>query len=465
MLQELFMNVVTMSLTATPIIVIVLLVRMVLKSAPKKISYALWAVVLFRLLCPFSFETSYSFVPEQIASGEVTDSLANWFVDENEINDDEIIVEGTTPTDIVRESSTSIFSIVWVGGIALFVFYSLGLLMKLKRQLVSSIPYKGNVFLSDHIDFPFVLGIVNPKIYLPSTMPESDYVHTILHEMYHIKRKDHVVKGLAFAALCIHWFNPLVWIAFLLAMTDMEMSCDEAILSQAGEGMKAEYSISLLGFASGKRYLPATFLAFGEVSPKARIKNVLKWKKSSMLFSISATVFAIIVGVICLSNPKEEKNLVRTETLLYEELTEEEAYDLLTERYFFRPVEFGYLPEGLVFESMEMNLKDRYTKLHYERSDGAWLDLYVAERYMATNPMFYFIVDDELPHSKPVISYEVEAKERGPIQVSVGEHNVSSYLVIRSIFAGHLGEEYVIHSYNIQTQEYDLILKNMRFSK
>ena len=283
--------------------------------------------------------------------------------------------------------------------------------------------------------------------------------------MYHIKRKDHVVKGLAFAALCIHWFNPLVWIAFLLAMTDMEMSCDEAILSQAGEGMKAEYSISLLGFASGKRYLPATFLAFGEVSPKARIKNVLKWKKSSMIFSVSATVFAIIVGVICLSNPKEEKNLVRTETLLYEDMTEDEAYDLLTERYFFRPVEFNYLPEGLVFESMEMNLKDRYTKLHYERNDGAWLDLYVAERYMATNPRFCFIVDDDLPHSKPVISYEVEAKERGPIQVSVGEHHVSSYLVIRSIFAGHLGEEYVIHSYNIQTQEYDSILKNMRFSK
>ena len=134
MLQELFIKVITMSLTAVPIILVVMLARMALRAAPKMISYALWSVVIFRLLCPFSFEMSYSFVPEQIASGEVTESLTSLLLDESEINHGEIIVDETEPTDTVRQSSGSVFSIIWVGGIAVVAFYSVGLLMKLLSQ-------------------------------------------------------------------------------------------------------------------------------------------------------------------------------------------------------------------------------------------------------------------------------------------------------------------------------------------
>lgn len=339
MLQELFMDIVTMSLTAVSIIVVVLLARMVLKFAPKVISYALWSVVLFRLLCPFSFEMNFSLVPAQLASGGVIETYADSYVgdikvyEQGSVEYDEALEQGMSPatdsgTYIVAtadgskqaktfgEAAGPILSTIWIAGIVALISYSMVALTKLKRKLIGSILYKGNVYIADYIDSPFVLGIVKPKIYLPSTMPESEYTYTILHELHHIKRMDHVVKLFAFTALCIHWFNPLVWLAFVLAMTDMEMSCDEAVLRQIGESVKAEYSVSLLGFASGKRYVPATFLAFGEVNPKARIKNVLKWKKPVVIFSMIAVILAVFVGVLCLSNPLEKNYLEKTSSIV-----------------------------------------------------------------------------------------------------------------------------------------------------
>lgn len=339
MLQELFMNVLTMSLTAIPIIMIVLLARIGLKFAPKLISYVLWAVVLFRLLCPFAFEREFSFVPNRIVSGAAVESFADSYTSDIKVYEagtteydkaleqgmkpatdggNYIVVnaEGTKQAKTVGDSLGPVLTGVWLVGIAALVSYSFVSLNQLKKRLTSSVLYRGNVYLADHIDSPFVLGLVRPKIYLPSTMAENEYTYTILHELYHIKRKDHVMKLFAFVAVCLHWFNPLVWLAFVLAMTDMEMSCDEAVLSQMGDSVKAEYSISLLGFASGKRYVPATFLAFGEANPKARIKNVLKWKKPMIVFSMLAAILALVLGILCLSNPLQKNSLEKTSSIV-----------------------------------------------------------------------------------------------------------------------------------------------------
>ena len=214
--------------------------------------------------------------------------------------------------------------------------------------------------------------------------------------------------------------------------------------------------------------MPATFLAFGEVSPKARIKNVLKWKKSSKIFYMSATVLALIVGVICLSNPMEKRDIDRTETLLYADMAETEAYEMLTERYLLRPVEFGYLPDGLELEYVEMNLKDRYTKLHYEESEYVWLDLYVAERYLSTNPQFYMQADEVMYHtlsSDEKASYEVDSNGQRLIQVRVYKSRISEAPVIESYFMGLQREEYIIQSYNISQVEYIRIIENLKFEK
>ena len=300
-------------------------------------------------------------------------------------------------------------------------------------------------------------------------MPESEYIYTILHELYHIKRKDHVLKLIAFMALCIHWFNPLVWLAFGLAMTDMEMSCDEAVLRQIGESAKAEYSISLLGFATGKQYVSATFLAFGEVNPKARIKNVLKWKKPVVIFSVIAVALAIFVGVLCLANPKTHASEGAIDPMAKYDLSKEvAAYEMLEARYLFRPIEFSYLPEGVVYKSVEVNAKDRYTKIHYEGPDTAWIDLYVAELYMTKDPQFFLKVDDamyQVYSGDEKDSYEVEASERGPVQVRVYKSRISDAPVIESYFAGHKGENYVIQSYNIPKEEYNLLMENLKFDK
>ena len=475
MLQELFIDIVNMSLTAVPIILVVLLARMVLKFVPKTVSYALWAVVFFRLLCPFSFEMSFSLVPAQLTSGGVIESYADSYIGEVEVYE-----QGSTEYDVTLEQGAKqaktfgevfvpILSSVWITGIVAIVSYSLWCLAQLKRRLMGSVHYKGNVYLADHIESPFVLGFVKPKIYLPSTMRESEYTYTILHEIYHIKRKDHVVKLIAFTALCIHWFNPLVWLAFGLVMTDMEMSCDEAVLRQIGESAKAEYSISLLGFATGKRYAPAAFLAFGEVNPKARIKNVLKWKKPVAIFSVFAATLAVFVGVLCLANPKNNSSENDFDPMAKYDLSkEEDVYDMLEARYLFRPVEFSYLPEGVVYKSVEVNAKDRYTKIHYEGADTAWIDLYVAELYMTKDPQFLLKVDDSMYQvysGDEKESYEVEASGRGPVQVSVYKSRISDASVIESYFAGHNGAEYVIQSYNVSQEEYKLMIENLRFDK
>ena len=662
--------------------------------------------------------------------------------------------DGTKQAKTVGESIMPVMSVVWIIGIVSLVSYSLGSLTQLKKRLVSSVPYKDNIYLADHIDSPFVLGLVKPKIYLPSTMPESEYAYTILHEVYHIKRMDHLVKGLAFAALCVHWFNPLVWLAFMLSMTDMEMSCDEAVLSQMGESVKAEYSISLLGFASGKQYVPATFLAFGEVSPKARIKNVLKWKKQAVIFSAIAAVLAVFAGVLCLSNPLKKDYLEKTSSIvsnnnrnrivaedenyiyfvnmtevkkiskaddsietIYEftdienlvntfeyfdgrlyfvtynydfismdtdgeniikskleiektaemtlggvpfphphvfggdlylllhspyrayrvkpdtlevekadyeiseqyqtadgtiftrkieeemthlyvttpegeeklfsaedervmaahytnayvfyqafkiddsesqydslflyrvdldgknkvlvkeikvaeaygpvqfdneyvyinmneeeylkihkktlkeeniisvtkdlylgfevsngkffalswtyfidretgemtnfDITEEEAYRMIEEGYAFRPVKFGYLPEGLAFAEIEVNEEEEYTRIRYEGLDYKWLELYVEEVNRSSSS--HRIIDDPGTYVK---SYEVESEERGSIQVNLYENNVSKMPMLQSEFYGNsLYESYTILSHNMGPEEYDMIIQKLIFKE
>lgn len=426
MLQELFMDVVTMSLTAVPIIVVIFLARMVLKFAPKTISYVLWSVVLFRLLCPFGLEMDFSFVPDQIASGKVVESFADSYMSDIKVYEagtteyDKALEQGMKPTTnsgtyivvnadgtkqakIVRDSLGPVLTAIWLVGIVALASYSFVTLSQLKKQLASSVPYKENVHLADYIDSPFVLGLVRPKIYLPSTMAENEYVYTILHELYHIKRKDHVMKLLAFAALCLHWFNPLVWLAFVLAMTDMETSCDEAVLSQIGENVKAEYSISLLGFASGKRYVPATFLAFGEVNPKLRIKNILKWKKPMFVFSMFAALLALVLAVICLSNPLQKSSLEKTSSIVANNnrnrwVAEDEDYIYFVEQFKVRKISKKNNLEKTIYEfEDEKNLVNAFEyfdeRLYFVTSQGDFISI---NTNGGTRKSSKFAVDGEL---------------------------------------------------------------------
>ena len=281
-----------MSLTASAVILCVLLVRLLLCRAPRVFSYALWAVVLFRLLCPVSLTAGFSLLgltdaPVRAAAAHATvvEYVPQDVVHAPEpqvvlpvpdgVNDalNTVLPQGEEQTAAdPLEAPVAIAALVWLAEVLAMAGYSAVSLVRLRRRLAGAVPLEGNVWLADHISTPFVLGLFRPRIYLPSALPEGERSYILLHERHHIRRLDHIVKLIAFAALCVHWFNPLVWLAFVLLGRDMEMSCDEAVLKKLGESVRADYSASLLSLATGRRIIAGTPLAFGEGDTGSRVK-------------------------------------------------------------------------------------------------------------------------------------------------------------------------------------------------
>lgn len=315
MLEDLLLQVINMSFIGGIVILFILIARIILNKAPKIFSYLLWAVALLRLIVPFSFESILSIIPvnpvpvsrdilyhqaPQINTGI---SQIDSFVNSSIPAGAGVVYESVSP----MQAWISTGSALWIAGVLTLLIYSLISFLELKRKLKSSIHDGDNVYISSKIETPFVLGIINPKIYLPITLAPSEKEYIILHERTHIKRFDHVIKIVGFLTLCVHWFNPLVWIAFYVSSKDMEMSCDESVIRQLGEGVKKDYSSSLLALATGKRFLGATPLAFGEGDTKGRIKNVITYKKPVFWVVIVAIIAVLAIGVGLMSNPQAKQ--------------------------------------------------------------------------------------------------------------------------------------------------------------
>ncbi len=306
-----FLQVLNMSLTASIIIIFVLVARLLLKKAPKIFSYALWGIVFFRLLCPISFESMFSLLPinanpistntiysetPQISTGiKTVDSAINPILPAP--------ANGSSDANPLLRAAT-LGESLWLIGIVALLTYSIVSLLRLRKRLIGAVRLRDNIFLADHIASPFVIGLFHPRIYLPSTLSEQEQGYIILHEQTHIRRFDYVIKIVVFAALCIHWFNPLVWVAFTLTIKDMEMSCDESVIKRLGTNIKEEYSASLLSLATGRKIIAGTPLAFGEGDTKSRIKNVLHYKKPALWVMLAALVAVAIIIIAFVSNPQ-----------------------------------------------------------------------------------------------------------------------------------------------------------------
>ncbi len=215
------------------------------------------------------------------------------------------------------QTMISICAMLWIAGVLVLLIYSLFTFYRLKRRLASAAHEKDNIYISNEIDMPFVLGLVRPKIYLPVSLSEAERDYIILHEQTHIKRLDHVFRIIGYFALLIHWFNPLVWIAFHVSNKDMEMSCDESVIKAFGDRVKRDYSTSLLTLATGRRNLGVTPLAFGEGDTKGRVKNVMNYKKPMFWVIIIALIFVIVLSFGLLANPKGDAFTVEEYAELY----------------------------------------------------------------------------------------------------------------------------------------------------
>ena len=308
-LMSLFSRVLNMSLAAGVVILLVVSARFLLRKSPKIFSYILWAAVLFRLLCPLALESRISvFSPfEPVFEDTTSPSQFDEVVYGVSMSQDEQlrVVQEPVAQPVVEEiqPEVPVVEIIWLAGTAGMLLYGLVGALRLKKHLNSAVWQRDNVFLTDCVGTPFVMGLVHPRIYLPQSISEDEKFYVLVHERYHIERLDHVVKLLAYLALSIHWFNPLVWVAFYLAEKDMEMSCDEAVMDTLGERVRADYALSLLCYTGHRRMARGTPLSFGESCAKSRVKNLARWRSPGRLTEIIAGVLCVLLLLTCVTNP------------------------------------------------------------------------------------------------------------------------------------------------------------------
>ena len=318
-MNELFLKIINMSISASWLILAVLILRLVLKKAPKWVNVLLWGIVAVRLICPFSFKSALSLIPsaetfpEKVISGPSFDIQTGISPVDNRINDylGDRYFEGVTVPENNGNNIMTILTIVWIIGILLLVAYTIISYRRLHREIDTAVHYRDNIFQSENVSSPFVLGIINPRIYLPFSMNEQNLEHVVAHEQAHIRRKDHWWKPLGFLLLTIYWFNPLMWLAYVLLCRDIELACDEKVIKKLGNEQRADYTQALVACSVNRRMIAACPLAFGEVGVKERVKSVMNYKKPAFWIIILAVIACVVVVVCFLTNPKQDSYTLR----------------------------------------------------------------------------------------------------------------------------------------------------------
>lgn len=341
----LFADLLQMSITGSFCILVVILARLLLRKAPTIYSYALWSIVLFRLICPFTFESPLSFIPADaqrlplpLTASQAADtqfpetSQATSGLHTSEVQRQQA---GGEPVPLVQalepalqtpvafgeaagspDSSprwVKVIRYVWLAGIGIMIMHSIFAMIRLKRSLKGAVHISGNLYETGRISTPFVLGVLKPRIYLPAGLQEQEKVYIIKHEQVHIRRLDPLIKLIAFAVLCVHWLNPLVWLAYFLMCEDMEKSCDESVIRQLGSGIKQDYSLSLLALSSGRRFSYRPPLAFGENGTKGRIRNILHYRKPRGWVVLLCITAIAALGTGLLGNAKQQADQTERE--------------------------------------------------------------------------------------------------------------------------------------------------------
>ena len=313
-MTDLFLSLVNMSITASWLVLAVLVLRFVLKKAPKWRNTLLWGFVAFRLVCPFSLESVFSLVPSTdtiphgITSGPTFDVNTGIGIVDSQVNDylGSHYFEGVTVPADTGFTAVNIITILWLIGIAVMSAYALVSYFKIRRSVSEGVILRDNIYLCDHIDTPFILGVVKPRIYIPSDMAESDAEYVIAHERAHLRRRDHWWKPFGFALLTVYWFNPVMWLAYILLCRDIELACDERVIKEMGTDIKKAYSEALINCSVSRKTVSACPLAFGETGIRGRIKSVLSYKKPALWMIIVAVISCIVVAVCFLTNPEKE---------------------------------------------------------------------------------------------------------------------------------------------------------------
>lgn len=312
-MNRIFLQAVNISVTAGYLSLAILLIRKVFTRSPKWLNVILWSLVAIRLMIPFSIESEISLVPsgETFEMNLLDEGNADYYIntgidiiDEplNEYMGDKYF-EGVTVRYNFKNDLTEFLAKVWIAGIIIMLIYAAVSYVRLKSMLLSATKYEDNIFMSEFVKSPFVLGIISPKIYIPYDISEKQIKFVISHEKTHIKRFDHFTKIFAYILLSVYWFNPVLWISYKTFCEDLEMACDEAVIKDLGYSEKQAYSAALLGFGMKRSSFSACPLAFGEVGLKERIKSIMNYEKPTKKIIILSVVLIILFTIFFMTVP------------------------------------------------------------------------------------------------------------------------------------------------------------------
>ena len=312
-MSGIFLKLLNLSISASWLVLVVLALRLVLKRAPKWVNVLLWGMVALRLMLPFSIESALSLIPSaETVSPEVVQFdpaptiTSGVTIIDNAVNPSLSESFAAAPLASVNPLYvwTYLAGWVWLIGLAAMLLYALVSYLRLRRRVSASIPLRENIYVCDEVPSPFILGIVRPRIYLPSALDEAQRGSVLSHERAHLARRDHWWKPLGFALLAVYWFNPLLWLAYTLLCRDIELACDERVLRGMDAGQVKDYSSALLACSVPRRMLAACPLAFGEVGVGARVKNALRYKKPAFWVVAASVAVCVVVAVCFLTNPE-----------------------------------------------------------------------------------------------------------------------------------------------------------------
>lgn len=329
---RIFVTLLTMNIGAAWLILIVILLRILLKRAPKWVNCVLWGFVALRLVCPYVPESRFSLMPGVFRMQNRYGSAADLTLAQTPVivgNPTQNVIEGAGAaglTGIPTGAGTvatgfggelfqqilSVGSILWLIGVVVMLGYAIYSYLRVRRQVSESIWLRDNLWICDQVNSPFILGLFRPKIYLSSGMEEAQIPYVIAHEQAHLRRGDQWWKPFGFVLLMIHWYNPFVWVAYILFCRDLELACDESAVRDLTLEERKSYSYALLSCSMQRRLVTVCPLAFGEVGVKKRVKEVLNYKKPSFWILLAAVVVCVIVAVCFLTNPKEETTVILT---------------------------------------------------------------------------------------------------------------------------------------------------------
>ena len=310
-MSELFLKIVNMSISASWVVIAVLTLRFCLKKAPKWVNVLLWGIVAVRMVFPFSIESVLSLIPsaETISPSIMMEQSPSVQTGAPALNHviNPVISGSFTPAPGASANPLQIWipvlAGIWLFGIAALFLYSAVSYWRLRRKVCEAVILRGNIYQSEKVCSPFVLGIIRPKIYLPYHMDSREMDHVIAHEQTHIRRKDHWWKPLGFLLLTIHWFNPLMWLSYILLCRDIELACDEKVIRKMSNEQRADYTQALVACSVDRRLITACPLAFGEIGVKERVKSVMNYKKPAFWIVLASVIVCAVIAVCFLTNP------------------------------------------------------------------------------------------------------------------------------------------------------------------